>query len=75
MLKQHKQIRGSNRKTHLSRCWETTRPAARFPAAAVPREPEEVGVCILQLPPSSFVATVSVPTAARLASRTIKDLS
>ena len=74
MLKQHKQIRGSNRRSTSAEVGETTCPAARFPAAAVPREPEEVG-CILQLLPSSFVVTVSVPTAARLASRTIKDLS
>jgi len=74
MLKQHKQIRGSNRRSTSAEVGETTCPAARFPAAAVPREPEEVGVCILQLPPSSFVATVSVAAATRLATRTIEDL-
>jgi hypothetical protein len=52
MLKQHKQIRGSNRKTHLSRCWETARPAARFPAAAVSRELDELGVCNFSTPAS-----------------------
>jgi len=74
MLKQHKQIRGSNRRSTSAEVGKLLAlPLVSLLLRCLGNR-RRWG-CILQLPPSSFVATVSVPTAARLASRTIKDLS